>query len=68
MTFKELAEHYLKDIPEGIWVHFNGYYIERDEQYLDEDYMTEFAYFLDKEVEDYYLDDCCYEVLEVWLK
>ena len=23
MTFKELAEQFLKDNPEGIWVHFN---------------------------------------------
>lgn len=24
MTFKELAEQYLKEFPNGIWVHFNS--------------------------------------------
>lgn len=68
MTFKELAEDFLRDNPEGIWVHFNGYYIERPEEYLDEYYLTEFAGYLDKEVEGYFIDDCDYEVLEVFLK
>ena len=69
MTFKELAELYLKEFPQGIWVHFNddsdG---ECSELYLDEDYMTEFAHVLDTEVEGYYLDDEFYEILEVFLK
>ena len=69
MTFKELAELYLKEFPEGIWVHFNddsdG---ERSELYLDEDYITVFAHVLDTEVEGYYLDEYAYDVLEVFLK
>lgn len=69
MTFKELAEQYLKDNPDGIWVevHFNDGGIS-SEIYLDEYYMTEFAYFLNSEVRDYYVDDCDYEILEVFLK
>lgn len=66
MTFKELAEQYLKDNPDGIWVHFNNGY--HSELYLDEYYMTEFAYFLNSEVKDYYIDDCDYDILEVFLK
>ena len=69
MTFEELAEQYLKEFPEGIWVHFNddsdG---ERSELYLDEDYITVFAHVLDTEVEGYYLDEYAYDVLEVFLK
>lgn len=70
MTFKELAEHYLKEIPEGIWVHFNDCEKEdeRNEQYLDEDYITEFSSVLNKEVKDYYIDEYGYAVLEVFLK
>ena len=39
MTFKELAEQFLKDNPEGIYVHFNDDIDERSysERYLDED-------------------------------
>ena len=69
MTFKELAEQYLKEFPRGIWVHFNDDYDgECCELYLDEDYMSEFSHVLDKEVEGYYLDECDYEILEVFLK
>ena len=69
MTFKELAELILKDNPEGIYVHFNDdidevFYSER---YLDEDYVTEFKDVLDKEVSGYFIDECDYEVLEVFL-
>lgn len=68
MTFKELAEQVLKDNPEGIWVHFNDdidevFYSER---YLDEYYLTEFNDVLDKEVNGYYIDECDYEILEIF--
>lgn len=68
MTFKELAEQFLKDNPEGIWVHFNDgidevFYSER---YLDEYYLTEFNDVLDKEVNGYYIDECDYEILEIF--
>lgn len=68
MTFKELAEQCLKDNPEGIWVHFNDdidevFYSER---YLDEYYLTEFNDVLDKEVNGYYIDECDYEILEIF--
>lgn len=66
MTFKELAEKTLKEYPEGIWVHFNSYY--GDEIYLDEYYLKEFEYYLNKEVKNYYIDECDYECLEVTLK
>ena len=72
MTFKELAEQFLKEFPDGIWVHLNDGDPDEDrldsEQYLDEYYMTEFAHVLGKEVEGYYLDDEFYEILEVFLK
>ena len=69
MTFKELAETYLKDNPEGIWVHFNNNLdSERNERFLDEEYMTEFADVLDNEVKKYYTDECGYEVLEIFLE
>lgn len=69
MTFKELAELILKDNPEGIYVHFNDdidevFYSER---YLDEDYLTDFNDVLDKEVSGYFIDECDYDVLEVFL-
>ena len=68
MTFKELAEKYLKEFPNGIWVHFNdGSDGEYRELYLDKDYLTEFSHVLDKEVEGYYFDDESYEILEVFL-
>lgn len=68
MTFKELAEDYLKDNSEGIWVHFNtNFDSERNERYLDEEYLTEFADVLENEVKKYYTDECGYEVLEVFL-
>lgn len=69
MTFKELAELILKDNPEGIYVHFNTDIDERSysERYLDEDYLTEFKDVLDKEVSGYFIDECDYEVLEVFL-
>ena len=66
MTFKELAEKMLKEYPEGIWVHFNSYY--GDEIYLDEYYLKEFEYYLNREVKNYYIDECGYDVLEVTLK
>ena len=66
MTFKELAELKLKDFPEGIWVHFNSYY--GDEIYLDEYYLKEFEYYLNREVKNYYIDECDYECLEVTLE
>ena len=66
MTFKELAEQYLKEFPNGIWVHFNSD-VPDSERYLDGDYMSEFSYVLDKEVECYYFDDESYEILEVFL-
>ena len=66
MTFKELAELKLKDFPEGIWVHFNSYY--GDELYLDEYYLKEFEYYLNREVKNYYIDECGYDVLEVTLE
>ena len=66
MTFKELAELKLKDFPEGIWVHFNSYY--GDEIYLDEYYLKEFEYYLNREVKNYYIDECGYDVLEVTLE
>lgn len=65
MTFKELAEDFLKDNPEGIWVHFVDCW-EYPDEYLDEYYMTEFAGCLDKEVEDFFINDC--DVMEVFLK
>lgn len=69
MTFKELAEQCLKDYPEGIWVHFNDgiddlFYSER---YLDEDFLMDFKDVLDKEVGGYYIDECDYDILEVFL-
>lgn len=69
MTFKELAEQYLKEFPRGIWVHFND---DSDDEcrelYLDKDYLTEFSHVLDKEVEGYYFDDeSNYKILEVFL-
>ena len=69
MTFKELAEQYLKEFPNGIWVHFNGDNPNSDsnERYLDGDYMSEFSRVLDTEVEGYYLDEYDYEILEVFL-
>ena len=69
MTFKELAEQFLKDNPKGIYVHFNDDIDERSysERYLDEDYLTEFKDVLDKEVSGYFIDECDYEVLEVFL-
>lgn len=68
MTFKELAELYLKEFPRGIWVHFNDDYDgECCEHYLNGDYMSEFSRVLDKEVEGYYFDDESYEILEVFL-
>lgn len=66
MTFKELAEKMLKEYLEGIWVHFNSYY--GDEIYLDEYYLKEFEYYLNREVKNYYIDECGYDVLEVTLK
>ena len=66
MTFKELAEQYLKEFPRGIWVHFNDD-SDSNERYLDGDYMSEFSLVLDKEVEGYYFDECDYEILEVFL-
>ena len=69
MTFKELAELKLKEFPEGIWVHFNDGDPEADnERYLDEYYMSEFSDVLNKKVKDYFVDECDYEVLEVFLK
>ena len=69
MTFKELAEQCLKENPEGIWVHFNDDIddVTYSERYLDEDYLTEFKDVLDKEVTGYFIDECDYEVLEVFL-
>lgn len=71
MTFKELAEQYLKEFPNEIWVHFNSDNPDTSrldsEKYLDKDYLTEFSHVLDKEVEGYYLDECDYEILEVFL-
>lgn len=69
MTFKELAEQFLKEFPNGIWVHFNSDDPTSDssERYLDGDYMAEFSHVLDKEVEGYYFDDESYEILEVYL-
>lgn len=69
MTFKELAEQFLKDNPKGIYVHFNDDIDERSysERYLDEYYLTEFKDVLDKEVSGYFIDECDYEVLEVFL-
>ena len=70
MTFKELAEQYLKEFPDGIWVHFNNDDPESDnnERYLDGNYMVEFSCVLDAEVKGYYLDDeSNYELLEVFL-
>ena len=68
MTFKELAERYLKDNPEGIWVHFNNNFdSELNVRHLDEEYLTEFADVLENEVKKYYTDECGYEVLEVFL-
>ena len=70
MTFKELAEQYLKEFPNGILVHFNSDDPDSDsnERYLDGDYMSEFSRVLDKEVEGYYFDDeSLYEILEVFL-
>lgn len=71
MTFKELAEQCLKDNPEGIWVHFNDDTDDASrsysERYLDEYYLTEFKDVLDKEVGGYYIDECDYEILEVFL-
>lgn len=52
MIFKELAEKTLKEYPEGIWVHFNSYY--GDEIYLDEYYLKEFEYYLNREVKKLY--------------
>ena len=68
MTFKELAELILKDNPEGIYVHFNDDIDERSysERYLDEDYLTEFNDVLDKEVNGYFIDECDYEILEIF--
>lgn len=73
MTFKELAEQFLKDNPEGIWVHFNDDNDDIDERsyserYLDEYYLTEFNDVLDREVNGYYIDECDYEILEVFLE
>lgn len=72
MTFKELAEQYLKEYPDGIWVHFNDDNPDTSrldsERYLDEYYLSEFSHVLDREVKDYYLDECDYEILEVFLK
>lgn len=69
MTFKELVERYLKDNPEGIWVHFNtNFDSELNVRYLDEEYMTEFADVLENEVKKYYTDECGYEVLETFLE
>lgn len=69
MTFKELAEQFLKDNPEGIWVHFNNDGIDErsySERYLDEYYLTDFKDVLDKEVNGYYIDECDYEILEIF--
>lgn len=68
MTFKELAEQFLKNNPEGIWVHFNDDTDEQSysERYLDEYYMTDFKDVLDKEVGGYFIDDCDYEILEIF--
>lgn len=65
MTFKELAEKTLKEYPEGIWVHFQEC---GSEIYLDEYYLKEFEYYLNREVKNYYIDECDYECLEVTLK
>ena len=65
MTFKELAEQTLKEYPEGIWVHFQEC---GSEIYLDEYYLKEFEYYLNREVKNYYIDECDYECLEVTLK
>lgn len=68
MLLKEFCELKLKEYPDGIWIgiHFkSGYY--GYEQYLDEYYMTEFEGVLDKEVENWYLDECDYDILEVFL-
>lgn len=67
MTFKELADLILKDNPEGIWVHFGNFPDGWGEVYLDEDYQKEFESVLDKEVADYYIDECGYDLLEVFL-
>lgn len=68
MTFKELAEQFLKDDPKGIWVHFNTDMDGRSysERYLDEYYLTDFKDILDKEVSGYFIDECGYDVLEVF--
>lgn len=68
MTFKELAEQFLKDNPEGIWVHFNDGIDEQSysERYLDECFLTDFNDVLDKEVNGYYIDECGYEILEIF--
>lgn len=69
MTFKELAEQCLKDNPEGIWVHFNDGIDDAtySERYLDEYFLTDFKDVLDKEVSGFYIDECDYDVLEVFL-
>lgn len=68
MIFKELAEQTLKEYPDGIWVHFHNLHEEYSERYLDEYYMEseEFDDVLDKEVKKYYIDDCDYDVLEIF--
>ena len=69
MTVKEFCELKLKEYPDGIWVgvHYPSGLFD-DEIYLDEYYMTEFAGILDQEVTKWYLDDCDYEILEIWIK
>lgn len=73
MTFKELAELKLKDFPEGIWVHFKNNiddYRYYNEKYLDDTYLEDldFEGYLNREVKNYYIDECGYDVLEVTLK
>lgn len=66
MKFKEFCEFKLKEYPDGIWIHFvSGFH--NDERYLDEYYLTEFKGILDKEVTDWFLDECDYDILEVFL-
>lgn len=68
MTFKELAEQFLKDNPEGIWVYLNTDIDDRSysERYLDECFLTEFNDVLDREVTGFFIDECDYEILEVF--
>lgn len=73
MIFKELAELKLKDFPEGIWVHFHNNindYHYYDEKYLDNTFLEDldFKDLLNKEVKNYYIDECGYDLLEVELE